>query len=162
VVPRHSGGGIAPDQLDWLDAHASAATDPVVVMGHHPMFLDAPGDNPEFIIPPDAAAALDGVFARRDAIVAYTAGHTHRHRVQRTPSGIPHVEVGCVKDFPGTWAEYQVYDGGILQIVHRMSSPEALAWSEQCRGLYADFGINYTSYGLGRLEDRCFAISWRS
>ena len=57
-----------------------------------------------------------------------------------------------MKDFPGTWAEYQVYDGGILQIVHRISSPEALAWSEQCRGLYADFGINYTEYALGRLR----------
>lgn len=67
-----------------------------------------------------------------------------------------------MKDFPGTWAEYQVYDGGILQIVHRLSSPDALAWSEQCRGLYADFGINYTEYGLGRLEDRCFEIRLRS
>jgi len=161
VVPYHSGGGLAPEQLDWLDAHAASATDPVVVMGHHPMFLNAPGDNPEFIISPDDSAALDTIFARCDAIVAYTAGHTHRHRVQHTPSGTPHIEVGCVKDFPGTWAEYQVYDRGILQIVHRMSSPDALAWSEQCRGLYAEFGINYTEYGLGRLEDRCFPIPIR-
>jgi 3',5'-cyclic AMP phosphodiesterase CpdA len=161
VVPYHSGGSVSADQLDWLDANAASATDPVVVMGHHPMFLDAPGDNAEFIVPGDVSVALDAVFARRDAIVAYTAGHTHRHRVQLTPSGIPHVEVGCVKDFPGTWAEYEVYEGGILQIVHRMSSPEALAWSEQCRGLYADFGVDYTAYGLGRLEDRCFEISWR-
>lgn len=161
VVPYHSGGAVSAEQLDWLEAHAAAATDPVVVMGHHPMFLGAPGENPEFIIPPGNSEALEAVCGRRDAIVAYTAGHTHRHRVQRTPSGLPHIEVGCVKDFPGTWAEYQVYDGGILQIVHRLSSPEALAWSEQCRGLYADFGIDYTEYGLGRLDDRCFAIPLR-
>jgi hypothetical protein len=74
---------------------------------------------------------------------------------------VPSVEVGCVKDFPGTWAEYRVYDGGILQVVHRMSSPEALAWSEECRTLYADFGVDYSTYALGSLEDRCFAISLR-
>ena len=66
-----------------------------------------------------------------------------------------------MKDFPGTWAEYEVYDGGVVQIVHRISSPEALAWSEQCRGLYADFGLDYTSYALGRLEDRCLSIPLR-
>ena len=54
-----------------------------------------------------------------------------------------------------------MYDGGILQIVHRISSPEALAWSEQCRGLYADFGVDYTVYALGRLEDRCLLIPYR-
>jgi Icc protein len=161
VVPYHSGGGLGPDQLDWLDAHVAAATDPVLVMGHHPMFLGAPGDNPDFILPAHDSSALDELFRRRPAVVAYTAGHTHRHRVQRTASGVPSIEVGCVKDFPGTWAEYQVYEEGLLQIVHRISSPEALAWSEQCRGLYADFGIDYTSYALGRLADRCFEIELR-
>ena len=74
---------------------------------------------------------------------------------------IPSIEVGCVKDFPGTWAEYRVYDGGVLQVVHRVSSPEALAWSEECRGLYSDFGVDYAEYAMGTLADRCFAISFR-
>jgi len=99
---------------------------------------------------------------RRPAIIAYAAGHTHRHRVRRMHlSGIPSIEVGCVKDFPGTWAEYRVYDGGILQVVHRMSTPDALAWSEQCRTLYADFGVDYATYAMGSLQDRCFAIRLR-
>ena len=42
-----------------------------------------------------------------------------------------------------------------------MSSPDALAWSEQCRTLYSDFGVDYATYALGRLEDRCFAIALR-
>ena len=42
-------------------------------------------------------------------------------------SGVPSIEVGCVKDFPGTWAEYRVYEGGVMQVVHRISIPEALA-----------------------------------
>ncbi|MEZ5252214.1 MAG: hypothetical protein R2713_24280 [Ilumatobacteraceae bacterium] len=77
------------------------------------------------------------------------------------PSGVPTIEVGCVKDFPGTWAEYRVYDGGILQVVHRMSSLDALRWSERCRGLYRDFGMDYASYALGHLDERCFTIAVR-
>ena len=81
--------------------------------------------------------------------------------MQRAGGGVPSIEVGCVKDFPGSWAEYEVYDGGVLQIVHRISAPEALAWSEQCRVLYADFGVDYAAYALGRLDDRCLAIPYR-
>ena len=94
-------------------------------------------------------------------IVAYAAGHTHRHRVRPMACGVPSIEVGCVKDFPGTWAEYRVYEGGVMQVVHRMSSPEALNWSERCRHLMADFGIDYESYAMGNLEDRCFNIPLR-
>jgi len=78
-----------------------------------------------------------------------------------TVSGIPSIEIGCTKDFPGTWAEYRVFDGGIMQVVHRMSSPAALAWSEPCRSLYADFDIDYGEYALGELTDRCFIIPLR-
>ena len=166
VTPFHTGGRVLAEQLDWLDDNASASTAPVVVMGHHPQVLGPPGkdptDNPDFNLSLEATAALNAVFERRPAIVAYTAGHTHGHRVQRAAGGVLSIEIGCVKDFPGTWAEYQVYDGGILQIVHRLSSPDALAWSEQCRGLYADFGVDYTTFGLGRLDHRCFLIPLRA
>jgi 3',5'-cyclic-AMP phosphodiesterase len=76
-------------------------------------------------------------------------------------SGVPSIEIGCTKDFPGTWAEYRVYEGGIMQVVHRMSTPEALSWSERCRSLYADFGVDYASYALGTLADRCFVLPHR-
>jgi Icc protein len=42
-----------------------------------------------------------------------------------------------------------------------MSTPEALAWSEPCRNLYADFGIDYSTYALGELTDRCLVIPLR-
>jgi 3',5'-cyclic-AMP phosphodiesterase len=161
AVPGHSHGELTSEQLDWLDSRTADATAPVVVMAHHPQRLGPEWEDPGFTLTADSSAALDDVFARRPAIVAYTAGHTHRHRVQEAGGGVPSIEVGCVKDFPGTWAEYQVYEGGILQIVHRISSPEALAWSEQCRGLYADFGIHYTDYALGKLSDRCLPIPYR-
>ena len=69
---------------------------------------------------------------------------------------IPWVEVACVKDFPGAWAEYRVFEGGILQVFHRISTPEALAWTEQTRGM---FGGMYSDYAFGELGDRCFAMA---
>ncbi len=48
-----------------------------------------------------------------------------------------------------------------MQVVHRIGTPEALAWSERCRHLYADFGLDYQSYALGGLSDRCFTIPLR-
>ena len=66
-----------------------------------------------------------------------------------------------MKDFPGAWAEYRVYEGGITQVMHRISSLEALGWSERCRHLYSDFGVNYEAYALGTLDQRCFTIPLR-
>lgn len=166
AIPGATTGTITNAQLDWLDEIAAEADRPVLVMGHHQQWIaDAPdakrGDD-YFGLHPDASDALDELVQRHSDIVAYAAGHTHRHRVRpMTRSGVPSIEVGCTKDFPGTWAEYRVHEGGIMQVVHRMSSPEAMAWSESCRGLYQDFGIDYASYALGTLADRCFHIPLR-
>lgn len=162
VVPYHSHGSLSADQLEWLDTCAARSTVPVIVMGHHPQWFEGTLADPGFLLEPAASRALDALFERRPAVIAYTAGHTHRHAVQCAGGGVPSIEVGCVKDFPGTWAEYRVYDDAVLQIVHRISSPEALAWSEQCRDLYRDFGVDYTEYALGRLDDRCFVIPLRT
>jgi len=161
AIPFSATGHLSAQQLDWLDAGAAASTVPVIAMGHHQQWTGGKRSAEYFGIDPDASEALSAVMLRRPAIVAYTAGHTHRHRVRWIGERVPSIEVGCVKDFPGTWAEYRVYDGGILQVVHRMSSPEALAWSDECRDLYSDFGVDYASYALGTLADRCFAISFR-
>lgn len=170
AIPGATTGDITSEQADWLSGVATTATDPVLVMGHHQQWIGGTSGDPSeshrsddyFGLHPDASDRLDDVCERHPSIVAYTAGHTHRHRVRRmTKAAIPSIEVGCTKDFPGTWAEYRVYDGGIMQVVHRVSSPEALAWSEPCRGLYSDFGIDYGAYALGELDDRCFVIPLR-
>lgn len=166
AIPGATTGTLRTEQLDWLDTHAASADRPVVVMGHHQQWIGV-GPAPKrgddyFGLHPDASDALDAVIAERGRIIAYAAGHTHRHRVRSMArSAAPSIEVGCTKDFPGTWAEYRVYEGGVMQIVHRMSSPAALAWSESCRGLYADFGIDYATYALGTLGDRCFVVPFR-
>jgi 3',5'-cyclic AMP phosphodiesterase CpdA len=173
VVATRTGGRFSEAQASWLaDVAADAARRgvPVVAMGHHQNWIGEPGQREAvrsteyFGIDRDDSERLAEVVARHRAIVAYAAGHTHRHRVRRHPTtgDVPYIEVGCVKDFPGTWAEYQVYESAIVQVVHRVADPAALAWSERCRYLYADFGVDYQSYALGRLEDRCFTIELRA
>jgi Icc protein len=51
-----------------------------------------------------------------------------------------------------------VYEDGIVQLHHRLSSPEALSWSERTRAMF--FGL-YADYAFGSLDDRCFAVSAR-
>lgn len=168
TIPASTSGGLDTTQLDWLNDVAASSDQPVFVMGHHQQWVHDPGDALEqrsddyFGLHPDDSDLLDETCARHSNVIAYAAGHTHRHRRRTmTSSGIPTIEVGCTKDFPGTWAEYRVFEGGIMQVVHRMSSPEALAWSESCRTLYSDFGVDYSSYALGSLDDRCFSIPLR-
>jgi predicted phosphodiesterase len=161
VLPERTPGTITSAQLQWLDDRAAAAERPVLVMGHHQQWISGKRHNEYFGLDPDSSDGLAEVAAHRPRILAYTAGHTHRHRVRRMSCGVPSIEVGCVKDFPGTWAEYRVYEGGITQVVHRMSTPAALSWSERCRYLMSDFGIDYETYALGNLEDRCFNIPLR-
>lgn len=161
TIPTRSTGTLTAAQLEWLDERAARSPTPVVVMGHHQQWTGGTRSDDYFGLHPDASDALAEVIGRRRSIVAYAAGHTHRHRVRPTADGVPTIEVGCVKDFPGTWAEYRVHEGGIMQVVHRISTPAALAWSERCRHLYADFGVDYETYALGRLEDRCFNIPLR-
>ena len=152
-------GAVRPDQLEWLDELGARADRPVLVFGHH--HLGDPDSHEKadrtFGIDLDDSASLLELFARRRSMRGYFAGHTHRNRVRHFgPTGdVPWVEVACVKDYPGTWAEYRVHEGGIVQIAHRISDPEALVWTEKTRHMY--HGL-YRDYALGRLDDRCFAI----
>lgn len=162
TISRETTGRIDPHQFDWLEDHLSRATTPVIVMGHHQQWIDGKRSDDYFGLHPDCSDDLDRLAARHACIIGYAAGHTHRHRVRRMrESGVPSIEIGCVKDFPGTWAEYRVYEGGVMQVVHRISTPEALAWSNRCRSLYSDFGVDYQSYAMGALEDRCLILPLR-
>ena len=167
TVPFSASGGIEDDQLEWLDDLAADADAdaglPVLVFGHHHPW--APGSKKRsptyFGINPDDSEKLVAVAARRPAIAGYFAGHTHRNRVRRfaDTGEMPWVEVACVKDFPGAWAEYRVFEGGVLQVVHRIRRPDALEWTERTRGM---FGGLYPDYAFGAIGDRCFAFGART
>ncbi|MGH9235654.1 MAG: metallophosphoesterase family protein [Acidimicrobiales bacterium] len=158
-LPGKASGGVAAETLGWLDQLAAEADRPVLVFGHHHAWSPDSSDRPEayFGINPDDSDRLVEVVARRPRIAGYFAGHTHRNRVRHfsATGSVPWVEVACVKDFPGAWAEYRVYEGGILQVFRRISAPEALAWSHKTRDMYG--GI-YEAYAFGDLDDRCFVV----
>lgn len=159
TLPGHTPGRVTTEQMEWLDDLAGTADRPVLLFGHHHPWSPDSRERPEsyFGILPDDSERLVNVVARHTGILGYFAGHTHRNRVRRfsATGERPWTEVACVKDYPGTWAEYRVFDGGVLQIHRRISSPAALEWSEKTRQMYAG---TYAAYALGDLSDRCFAM----
>ena len=159
VIPKETPGQVTQDQLDWLDELAARTDQPVLVFGHHHVWSPASKERPPtyFGINPDDSEKLVDVFARRPNLVGYFAGHTHRNRVRLIPAtgAVPWVEVSATKDFPGAWAEYRVFEGGILQVMHRIASPDALAWTNRTREM---FGGLYPSYSFGEMKDRCFVV----
>ncbi len=161
VVPHNEKGQIGSDQLAWLDETVAASTVPVLVFGHHHPWDPASDERNEhyFGINPDDSEALCALIDRHEAIGGYFAGHTHRNRTRHFPAArnVPIVEVACVKDYPGAWAEYRVYDGGYVQIGRRIADAVAMHWTEQTRRMFAGL---YREYALGSLADRCFTQSF--
>ncbi len=154
-----AGGRVTGEQLTWLHDLGAEADRPVLLMGHHHVWSPDSTNRADtyFGIDPDSSERLIEVVAAHRVFRGYFAGHTHRNRVRHisVSRDIPWVEVASVKDFPGAWAEYRVFEGGILQVFHRISTPEALLWTERTRGM---FGGMYFGYAFGELGDRCFAM----
>jgi 3',5'-cyclic-AMP phosphodiesterase len=159
VIPGIERGQVTHHQLDWLDELSAETSAPVLLFGHHHLWnLDADHRSDTYFgINPDDSEALAAVVARRENIVGYFAGHTHRNRVRRFAQArdVPFCEIACTKDYPGAWGEYRVYEGGYTQMVRRTSAPDALAWTEKTRGMFAGL---YREYALGPLEHRCFTV----
>lgn len=158
-VEGDEGGHVTDAQLEEVDTLAAEADRPVLLMSHHHAWDPGSAERPHhyFGIDPDSSERLVEVVARRPRIVAHLAGHTHRNRVRRfaATGDVPWVEVSCVKDYPGAWAEYRVHEGGILQVFHRISAPEALAWTEQTRHMFEGL---YAEYAFGSVDDRNFLV----
>jgi predicted phosphodiesterase len=129
---------------------------PVMVVLHHQLMTTRfPYYLPAGVYQPYAGRFLDGIADRNPAVLV-TTGHTHRHR-RRAHRSIVVTEVGSVKDYPGTWGGYLVYEGGIVQTVRRIMAPAALAWTEATRR--NAFGA-WGRWSPGRLTDRSFAHTW--
>ncbi|MDZ7732837.1 MAG: metallophosphoesterase [Acidimicrobiia bacterium] len=159
TIPRETPGRVTDETLEWLGDLASSADRPVLVFGHHHVWSPESKTRPDgyFGINPDDSEKLVELFASQSRLAGYFAGHTHRNRVRRfsLTGRVPWVEVACVKDYPGSWAEYRVFEGGITQIHRRISTEKALEWTEKTREM---FGGLYQDYAFGDLEDRCFEI----
>lgn len=158
-IPAQASGQVTPETLTWLGDVAARSDVPVLVFGHHHVWNPQASVRPDtyFGIDPGDSERLVELVAAHPAITGYFAGHTHRNRVRRFgPTGdVPWVEVACVKDFPGAWAEYRVFEGGVLQVFHRIAAHDALVWTQKTREMYAG---GYFEYAFGSLADRCFPI----
>jgi hypothetical protein len=129
---------------------------PVLVAQHH---YPQPGPVPHFWPPGvpwrESRRFLDALDqAASGALV--TTGHSHRHR-RRAHRSVTVTEVGSPKDYPGTWAGYVVYEGGIRQVVRRVDRVDCIRWTEYTR--WAAGGL-WGHWSPGRLDERCFTLAW--
>jgi 3',5'-cyclic AMP phosphodiesterase CpdA len=154
--------GVLPDsRLRWLaDAleQTRAARLPTLVLMHHQPVPHRFADRfPNTIgIVPAHSARLFALLGNHPQVKGVLIGHTHQNRVRRyAESGpVPFVEVNCVKDYPGGFAHYRLFDDGTFgQEVRRTSSRRALAHSTRCRDFFAG---GYRRFALGELADRSF------
>ena len=155
TVPGRSPGSVRRALPDLLDA--LAGTDlPALVCIHHPFEpLPAPSQYPVGIPWPESRRALAAIRrSKRDVLV--TTGHTHRNRRLRF-GPLVQAEVAAVKDYPGVWAGYAVHEGGIRQVVRRLTTPETMAWTEASRRAFAGA---WRAYAPGRARHRSFVVPW--
>jgi Icc protein len=154
--------GIFPEaRLRWLaDAleETRAAAIPTLLMMHHQPVPHRFADRfPNTIgIVPAHSVRLFELLGRHPQLKGVLIGHTHQNRVRRyAESGpVPFIEVNCVKDYPGGFAHYRLFeDGTFRQEVRRTSSARALAHSTRCRDFFAG---GYRRFALGDLADRSF------
>jgi 3',5'-cyclic AMP phosphodiesterase CpdA len=156
-LPDRHAGAITPDDAAALAGLAGATNGPVVVALHHPPSRwPVQTHYPPSIVWRDTTRLVDELSAvnRHTLIVA---GHTHRNR-RYLVRGVTVAEVGSTKDYPGVWAGYSVYEGGIRQVVYRVAEPSAIAWTEITRRA---IGGIWGWWSPGRLSDRCWTLEWR-
>ncbi len=134
----------------------AAAQSPVfLAMHHYPQRFRMPTMWPPGIPGPNAVALLDAVVEANPSTLV-TSGHSHRHRAHsHGPLAI--AEIGSTKDYPGAWAGYSVYEGGIMQVVRRVAEPSAIAWTDRTR--WAVGGV-WGLWSPGFRDHRCFTHLW--
>lgn len=140
-----------------VDAVGTAEGPALLLVHHHPQPAPVPTHFPPGIDSVSARRFLRAVTAANRSVMG-SSGHTHRHRF-RELAGVSWSEVGSTKDYPGTWAGYVVHEGGIRQVVRRVSDGSCLRWLDRTR--WAAGGA-WGLWSPGRLSDRCFSHSWPS
>lgn len=157
--------GIFPEaRLRWLEAaleETLARSIPTLVFTHHqPVPHRFANRFPNTIgMVPAQSVKLFELLAHHPQVKAMLIGHTHQNRVRRyeETGPLPFVEVNCVKDYPGGFAHYRLFeDGSFRQEVRRTSSERALAHSTRCRDF---FDGGYRRFALGSLAERSFVAS---
>jgi Icc protein len=155
-VPGLHAGRIETGHGDDLVDLAGAAAGPVALVIHHP-----PQAGPLPTHYPPAVGRRDSLrlmssLTRANPSSVILAGHTHRNRRYQM-AGITVAEVGSTKDYPGQWAGYSVYEGGISQVVRRIGRPDVIAWTDMTKRA---LGGLWGRWSPGSLTDRCWSLEW--
>ena len=154
VIGSHA-GRLGSGHLDELVALAGTSSPVAMVMHHPPRRLPVSTVYPPGIVRRDSARLVRGLQEANPSVVML-AGHTHRNRLYRV-GGIPVAEVGSTKDFPGQWAGYTVYEGGLRQVVRRTARPDVIAWTEMTG---TALGGVWRRWSPGSIGDRCWSVEW--
>ncbi len=137
-------------------ASASSTDLPVLVVLHHQLTRHLVPTYVPIGIPQRSSRQFLRSLGDANPRTLVTSGHTHRHR--RYDLGqVTVTEVGSTKDFPGTWAGYQFFEGGVVQTVRRTGEPSVIRWTEHTRRAAA--GV-WSLWAPGPLGSRCFTRSW--
>ncbi len=145
--------GLQRDEIVRLAGEAPGAA--FVTMHHYVDPLPFRSRYPRGIRRAEGVTLLHDVAAANPATFL-SFGHTHRNR-RRRHFGVPATEVGSTKDYPGVWAGYAVYEGGIRQVVRRVAEPSCMAWTDPTAGVLGGF---WGWWSPGRLGWRCFSWTW--
>lgn len=155
-VPSERRGRLGRRALQQVvDLAGDAPGAAMVVLHHAPQRHRLPTHYPPGLYFEESRPFLARLRAANPRTVL-VAGHTHRNRTI-VVDGLPVIEVGATKDYPGAWAGYAVHEGGLRQVVRRIADPGVLAWTEASgRALYGVWG----RWSTGTLADRCWSRTW--
>ncbi|HEX4864253.1 MAG TPA: metallophosphoesterase [Acidimicrobiales bacterium] len=129
---------------------------PAVIVLHHPLRRwPVETHYPPSVNWRDSRKFASAVLAANRSSVVLS-GHTHRNRMYRA-GGLLVSEVGSTKDYPGQWAGYSVYEGGIRQVVRRIERPDAIAWNQMTKRA---LGGVWGRWSPGSIGDRCWTLHW--
>ncbi|HTT88172.1 MAG TPA: metallophosphoesterase [Acidimicrobiales bacterium] len=156
--PRLHRGELAPEMSRKIARLAGDSAGPAWVTLHHPYekypFRSVYPPGLPFDQGREFLNALVG--AKRESFVTFG----HRHRNRRYGYGpLVITEVGSTKDYPGVWAGYKVYEGGLVQVVRRTARHDVISWTEATRR-----AVNgqWRRWSPGRLDARCFTVDWQN
>ncbi len=154
----HRLGTVARHAATVVDAAAEARRDgrAVLVFLHHPLERSPVRKPHTRGVAWSHGRRFAADLARANPRALLSAGHTHRNR-RRDIGTVVHTEVGSTKDWPGVWGGYAVHEGGIRQVVRRITAADAIGWIDDSR--WAAAGL-WWPYSPGRLADRCFTHDW--
>ena len=154
--PDHERGRLAYVRDDLLDALSERVPGRAFVALHHHLRHGRTPSGWPVGVP---AAERPRCSTRSCAVhpaTMLTSGHVHRNRIRRH-GPLTLTCVGSVKDYPGVWAGYVFYEGGIRQVVRRVGEPSTLRWTERTGDALAGA---YRYWTPSRLSTRCVTVTW--